>query len=379
MRIVLFSSLAMMGCLANEFPVLPSAASADAGTSPHSRSLTWPPDGASGVPPVPELLAVRLADGEAHRISLDVDGTEIALEEQVEDCDDLGFEPGWCRRLHLARPLPDSGDLTFFVDDGPVATMRLGTLEHAPAFAELACAVFERREGAFCLDVDDLSARLRARVDRSARAIVTIAGQRRVFLAPAGRVDVLVPLSHGCVTDLSAEIVALDGRVLFSAHEIHAERDLPPVHLVESLANPYGPEPSQEYVELLNVSDVPISLVGFRLTDDAHRLGDLLPHDSTVPPHGRVLLVPSSYDEASTRDVAPPWGAILLRLDASLANGGLSNSGEPLYLLDARLRRVSSMPASPVPPEGSCLHARSLDDRRPDPVRFAVGTCTPGR
>jgi hypothetical protein len=379
MRIVLFSSLAALcGCLTNDFPALPSA-SGDAATSPAVRSLTWPPDGSSGVPPVPELLAVWLAEGEARHLALDADGTAIDLTAVEADCEELGFEPGWCRRLLPTRALPDSGTLTIVVDDHAVATLSLGVLERDPTLVPLDCAVFERQERGFCLDVDDRSARLRALLDRSARVVLTTTDGREVFLAPAGRVDILLPLAHGCSHEIDVALVTLDGRSLGATLEVHPERDLAPVHLVESFPNPRGPEPAQEYVELLNVSAVPVSLAGFRLTDDAHRLGDALPAEAVAPPHGRALLVPSSYDETSPHDAAPPWGATLIRLDASLANAGLSNSGEPLYLLDARHRRVSAMPASPVPPEGMCLHARSLDDRRPSPGRFAVGTCTPGR
>jgi hypothetical protein len=227
--------------------------------------------------------------------------------------------------------------------------------------------------------VDDRSARLRGLLDRSARLVVTDSDGSRTFLAPGGRVDVHLPLAPGCIHRIDLAIVTLDGRRLSAAFDLIAERDLAPVHLIESLANPRGPEPTQEYVELLNTSDARVSLAGYHLTDSEHRLGDVLPDSAFIPPNGRVLLVASGYDANDDRDPSPPPGALLVRLDSSLANAGLANTGEPLYLLDPERRRVSSMPASPVPPEGACLLARTLEDRRPDPDRFVVGPCSPGR
>src|SRR5690606_19151685 len=156
--------------------------------------------------------------------------------------------------------LPEKGELTIFVDDVRVATMSLGATDDGPVLSPAECAIFEREHRGFCLDVDDRSARLRATLDRSARVVATLAGERRTLLAPGGRVDVLLPLSPGCPHDLALELVAFDGRTLSARLVLVAENDLAPVHLVESLPNPRGAEPAQEYVELLNSSDARVDL-----------------------------------------------------------------------------------------------------------------------
>jgi hypothetical protein len=97
------------------------------------------------------------------------------------------------------------------------------------------------------------------------------------------------------------------------------------------------------------------------------------------------LIVPSEFDPddtASGRDVVPPAGAILVRVDASLGSGGLSNSGEPLFLRDSMDRWISAAPAMPPPREAICIVRTSASRRTGEPGSFgydAALTCTPGR
>src|SRR5690606_24031736 len=101
-----------------------------------------------------------------------------------------------------------------------VAEMGLGARDDAPDLAPLPCAVFERHEQGFCVDADDRSARLRALLDRSARALVFDAGPPRAFLAPAGRVDVTLPLTPECPSSITIELVMLDGDSLRWSFEL---------------------------------------------------------------------------------------------------------------------------------------------------------------
>src|SRR5690606_17205479 len=95
----------------------------DAGSSRATTVLTWPPDGAHGVPPEPELLAIRLDDDREPRVVLRVDETAIEHAQVEEECASIGFDPGWCRRIVLSEPLPKAGTLTLLVDDVAVAEM----------------------------------------------------------------------------------------------------------------------------------------------------------------------------------------------------------------------------------------------------------------
>jgi hypothetical protein len=105
---------------------------------------------------------------------------------------------------------------------------------------------------------------------------------------------------------------------------------LPPLAITEVLANPAGPEPQQEYVELRNLGDSDVSLAGLRLEDS--KGGDDLPAE-TLAPGGYALVVTSTYDPAEGSDPAPRAGTLLVRVDSRLGSDGLSNSGEAVQLV----------------------------------------------
>ena len=105
---------------------------------------------------------------------------------------------------------------------------------------------------------------------------------------------------------------------------------LPPVAITEVLANPAGPEPQQEYVELRNLGDADVPLGGLRLQDS--KGGDDLPAE-TLAPGGYALVVTATYDPDEGSDPAPRAGTLLLRVDTRLGSDGLSNSGEAVQLV----------------------------------------------
>lgn len=124
--------------------------------------------------------------------------------------------------------------------------------------------------------------------------------------------------------------------------------DLGRIAIHEVLANPDGPEPNQEFVELVGVgrdaarmveldglylADLPATEVRAALAD-GDRPGDAMP-PVILPPGGIAVVVGSAYDPADDRDPAPAAGSILVRLDSSIADGGLKNAGEPLTLYRA--------------------------------------------
>jgi hypothetical protein len=105
---------------------------------------------------------------------------------------------------------------------------------------------------------------------------------------------------------------------------------LPPIAITEVLANPAGPEPQQEYVELRNLGDADVPLTGLRLEDS--KGGDDLP-DETLAAGGYALVVTATYDPEEGSDPAPRAGTLLVRVDTRLGSDGLSNSGEVVRLL----------------------------------------------
>jgi hypothetical protein len=105
---------------------------------------------------------------------------------------------------------------------------------------------------------------------------------------------------------------------------------LPPVAITEVLANPLGPEPAQEWVELRNLGADTVSLAGLGIADS--RAADPLPA-ATLGPGEYALVVTAAYDPENGADPPPRAGTQLLRVDGRLGADGLSNGGEVTRLL----------------------------------------------
>jgi hypothetical protein len=142
--------------------------------------------------------------------------------------------------------------------------------------------------------------------------------------------------------------------------------------LNEALANPLGPEPQSEWIELVNDGAIPLQLSHFQLRDGG---GSMPLPAAALAPHEYVLLTREDY-APSTSDVPPAPGARLLRVP-QLGTSGLSNSGESLALLDGDSAVVSALPALAAKAGESLArrHTYSLDD---DPSAFVTGVPTPG-
>jgi hypothetical protein len=105
---------------------------------------------------------------------------------------------------------------------------------------------------------------------------------------------------------------------------------LPPVAITEVLANPLGPEPAQEWVELRNLGGEPVELGGLGIADS--RSADPLPAEK-LGPGAYALVVTSAYAPENGVDPAPRAGTLLLRVDGRIGANGLSNGGEVTRLL----------------------------------------------
>jgi hypothetical protein len=138
-------------------------------------------------------------------------------------------------------------------------------------------------------------------------------------------------------------------------------------HLVlnEVLANAVGLEPDAEWIELVNDSDRPASLLEAWLEDAG---GHVRLPDATLAPGELVLLVNDGF-RASGLDVAVPDGVRLLRVP-SLGARGLSNAGEPLLLV-GREGVLSRFPLLAAVHAGRSIARRGFDDADDDPAAFA--------
>lgn len=138
--------------------------------------------------------------------------------------------------------------------------------------------------------------------------------------------------------DLADNQATLEGEL--PAGPSFAEQ-LPRIALTEILANPLGPEPDAEFVELHAGPDG-ASLEGVYLADaslpeirdawsQGKALGDALPAIELAPDEVAIV-VSSKYGEELGGDPQPPASTRLIRVDASLGAGGLKNVGERVTL-----------------------------------------------
>lgn len=183
---------------------------------------------------------------------------------------------------------------------------------------------------------------------------------------------------HGLTPDSHADLtlVTLDaqGRAHHQSLTVFTDPPMPHVVISEVLANPLGPEPDQEWVELYNDGLAPADLTGYALGD----LGGTTPlPPATLAPGAFALVVNETFLEDDEIDPVPAPGTALLRVP-KLGKDGLKNDGEPLKLLDAGGQVVSRFPIAPKPKAGESV-AR-VSPAAPDGVAssFAVSTPTPG-
>lgn len=117
------------------------------------------------------------------------------------------------------------------------------------------------------------------------------------------------------------------------------------LHISEILANPLGPEPHAEFVELALAADAPgpVDLAGLILSDQsmaeiraASQAGEAIPGDSlpamALAPGELAVIVAQGWAPGLGDDPSPPPGTKLVVVDGSLGEGGLKNAGEPLTL-----------------------------------------------
>lgn len=369
--------------------------SADAGAA---AVASWPPDGAAGVPPSVRRVAVRFdgaVDGGPDALAvLGPRGRHGGRSAPVA-CAAIGWPDGACvawtpdgalapgaaYRVELGPDLRDrTGErlpffrATFATTAGPVPAL---------AFLPRDCSLDERPVPPVCVLADDRSVVVRAELSAPARATLALGARSVLGLAPRGAITLaiegLAPATEGLAT-LRAE--GLDGRGLEATLPVATTPPLAPLSIVEVRADPLGPEPRQEYVELLNYGAMPIDIQGFTVTDRADAAGDPLPGGRPVQPGQRALVVAAAFDPSDDADPPVPSGALLLRLEGPIGTGGLANRGEPVLLRDAEGRRLSAAPALGAPGPGWCLVRTGDDPRRGREEDFApdpAGTCTPGR
>jgi hypothetical protein len=228
--------------------------------------------------------------------------------------------------------------------------------------------------GPGCADVMD--DRLRAR-SPGAPLLWAIAGEGLDEVVVTRSDEPFVLASLPPLSPIALSIATVDNAGGVQRHAFSARTLAPMPHVIinEVLANPLGSEPAQEWVELYNDSSVPAELAGYVLTDVG---GETALPAGSLAPGAFALIVNEAYADDDELDPPPPSEALLLRVP-KLGHHGLSNTGEPLKLMDGGGAVLSRSSASSVPRAGMSL-AR-MNPHAPDGLAgsFVSSWPTPGR
>lgn len=235
------------------------------------------------------------------------------------------------------------------------------TLEPSPFRAGLgqnplalsACSSEEISVGPGCLSVAGGLAVGRGPASPTLWVVASELGWRTQQLREGGSFS--FPVFNGGA-DLAVRVTIFDlsGRASESNLEVVGTPPAPRVVINEVMADPLGPEPAEEWVELHNAGEGAAEMIGWKLCDEGTQV-EIPP--TRLEPQAFLLLVRRNYVGGVATDVSPPPGAALIRL-SQLGKGGLLNSGESLSLVDARGRVVSTFPALASGREGVSLARR---------------------
>ncbi len=309
-------------------------------TGPAGATLVDPAAGATSVPLNLAGITVRFpAPITWNGAGLVVcDGAPVPASPPADTpCPDGG---GACYHVDLAGSLPASAACAVSIAagavDGTGAAIAAGTIgvfqdAGAPDVTPPVLSNLAVSAAGPCLDVSFAT-------DEPAGATIVIQAGGVEIDTPAGAgaqsFDVGIPL--GALPPSTAATVTVNATDLAGNTAVSAPFAfttpvaLPPIAITEVLANPTGPEPQQEYVELRNLGDADVPLAGLRLQDS--KGGDDLPAE-TLAAGGYALVVTATYDPDEGSDPAPRAGTLLLRVDTRLGSDGLSNSGEAVQLV----------------------------------------------
>ncbi|HEY4395813.1 MAG TPA: lamin tail domain-containing protein [Polyangia bacterium] len=312
-------------------------------TGPAGATLVDPAAGASAVPLNLAGVTVRfpapIAWGTGGLVVCDGQPVPVPASPPA-DVPCAAGDQGACYRVQLGGSLPASAGCTVSIAAGAsdatgaeVAAGAIGVFQDAdaPDVTPPVLANVTVSAAGPCLDVSFTTD------EPSSGTIVIQAGGVEVD-TPAGagmtRFEVGIPLGGLPATTpamVTVNATDLAGNTAVSPpFAFTTPAALPPIAITEVLANPKGPEPQQEYVELRNLGDAEVSLAGLRLEDS--KGGDDLPAE-TLAAGGYALVVTATYDPEEGSDPAPRAGTLLVRVDSRLGSDGLSNSGEAVQLV----------------------------------------------
>jgi|GEM_PF-1407622 len=236
-----------------------------------------------------------------------------------------------------SRYVVDVGDARW-PDGTPVSSGAIGRFETAPVADETPPVVANV--------IADVSECLRLQVSLSEPAQTTISvttGSTKIelILPPSGTSqNAVVPLAAlGAALPANVQVTAVDaaGNIGQSEPVAIVTPARPPLVIAEVLVNPAGSEYTQEFVEIVNVGNLPLSLAGLTIEDSggSDPLGT-----GTLAPGQRALVVAAGFVADEGSDPSPSPGTLLVRVEGRIGRDGLTNTGEAVTIKAADGRVV---------------------------------------
>lgn len=251
-------------------------------------------------------------------------------EHQGRSCARIDFDAVDLTGQTLVLPATLMGRL---VDAEPLAVEKPETGPY------LECAAAEHELGPGCVEVQDDRLRVRGPA-RASLWRVELLGRSELRILPPDGEFVLRGLAPQSTFQLRGSEFDLSGNELPFAIEVLTRPPRARVLLNEVLANPLSAEPANEWIELYNDGSAAADLAEVRLLDP----GSVVALPSVeLEPGSFALLVREDFVGGGL-DVPLAAGTLVIRLP-QLGKNGLSNSGEPLALVDPSGAAFSSFPA----------------------------------
>jgi hypothetical protein len=316
----------------------------------------WPPRD-SVEPTLQTVYCGVTAPTDATSIELFPGGLDAKLEVGLND-DGLGL--GSCVRIvpdaPSDQPLQPPVKVGDFALEPSIWTLG-ATL---PVVAPLHCDLPEFEFGPGCISLQDDRALVRAPASTTFWVISSSLGWHTEVVEGGGGFALpnIERLEKGLLT---ATVFDLAGRSFATTVHVTAPPPAARVVINEVMANPIGPEPAEEWIEVVNDGSVNADMSGWKLRDSG---GDVDLPAINLAPSAFVLLVRRDFVGGVDGDVAPAPGAVMVRLD-QLGTNGLANAGEALSLIDAKGAVVSAFPAKASTQPGVSMARRNatvLDD-----------------
>lgn len=261
--------------------------------------------------------------------------------------------------------------VTVLLDPSPLAGSGA-----APPLAQQSCRPAEVALAVACLAVDD-DRLIVSPGPATALVAVWAGGTSQVAVPKLGERFVVRPLEPGTSVEVRGAMIDATGRVTEDAVTVTTAAAHAHVVIDEVYAHPNGPEPSEEWIELLNDGAVPAQLGGMAV--ETGGASTVLP-SAVLDPGGFALVVRDTFSADDGVDPPPASGSLVVRVP-KLGKAGMSNEGAEVLLRDGEGNVISRFAASPKPKKGVSVirvAPAALDENASSFAYDPNGSATPG-